>query len=94
MKAHYVTEDICLEIKQGESFLQACKRSKIPLSHSCEGMASCGTCRVIITSPTEELPERNHLEQEMADDRGFGPEERLACQMEPNKDFSFKLPYE
>ncbi len=94
MKAHYITEDLCLEIKQGESLLEACIRKKIPISHSCEGMASCGTCRVIITSDLNLLPPRNSLEQEMADDRGFKPEERLACQMEINHDFSFKLPYD
>jgi ferredoxin len=92
MKVIYDTENLDLKVKSGNHLLDICLDNKIPLSHSCEGMASCGTCRVIITSSVDDLPQTNHLEQEMASDRGFGPEERLACQLYPTKDISFKLP--
>lgn len=92
MRIHYDTDDQEWTPKNEQNLLELCIRKKIPLSHSCEGMASCGTCRVIILDGTEELPPRNNLEQEMADDRGFRPEERLACQLNLSKSFSFKLP--
>lgn len=92
MKIIYDTEDLELKFQDKSSLLDLCLKSKIPISHSCEGMASCGTCRVIIQSGLDSMPPRNHLEQEMADDRGFADNERLACQMEPTADFSFVLP--
>lgn len=92
MKIIYDTEDLDLKFKEGQSLLEICLKNKVPIDHSCEGMASCGTCRVVITEGLENLPERNMLEQEMSDDRGFKPEERLACQLEPAQSFKFKLP--
>lgn len=89
----YETEDRVLEVSKSEqSLLDICLKAKIAISHSCEGMASCGTCRVIVTENSDQLHERNHLETEMAEDRGFAPEERLACQLETNASFKFKLP--
>ena len=51
---------------------------EIEISSSCGGMGSCGTCRIHIEA--ELLPPRNELENDMAADRGFAPNERLACQ--------------
>ena len=87
MKVIYDTENLDLEARPGESLLDMCLRKKVPISHSCEGMASCGTCRVIVTDGLDSLPERNFLEQEMADDRQFEKEERLSCQLEPSAGF-------
>ena len=53
---------------------------ELSLNHSCGGMGTCGTCRVVIESETLGLPARNEIEDEMAKERGFQPEERLACQ--------------
>lgn len=92
MKVIYDTQDLELEPKEGESLLETCLRNKIDIDHSCEGMASCGTCRVLITEGSQHLPDRNSLEQEMADDRQFAKNERLACQLQGLKNFSFKLP--
>lgn len=90
----YDSEDRILNQKEGENLLETCIRNKVNISHSCEGMASCGTCRVIVTEGLEGLEHRNFLEQEMADDRKFADHERLACQIYPDKDLSFKLPHE
>ena len=94
MKIVYETEGITLNSKEGQNLLEVCISNKLPISHSCEGMASCGTCRVIVTSSLKDLPKRNFLEQEMANDRKFSPDERLACQIVPESDFKFKLPNE
>lgn len=88
----YDTDEKSLPIKKEENLLQLCLTHKIDISHECEGMASCGTCRVIIVEGIENLPERNELETEMAEDRIFKPEERLACQTSLNCSFRFRLP--
>lgn len=92
MEIRYDTLEKALTTNKEEDLLELCLKNKIPISHSCEGMASCGTCRVIITSNPDDLHPRNELEQEMADDRGFQAKERLACQLSLEKSFSFKLP--
>jgi len=92
IKFTYDTLKADLSFQDQESVLEVLIKSKVPVDHSCEGMASCGTCRILVTSGVEDLPPRNSLEQEMATDRGFEPHERLACQLCPLKPFSFKLP--
>lgn len=92
MEIVYETDNQKLKTKQESNLLELCLKNKIPLSHSCEGMASCGTCRVIITEGSSLFPKRNNLEQEMADDRSFHSDERLACQLPLCASFKFKLP--
>lgn len=92
MRVIYDTEDLDLKVGDSQSLLEICLKNKVSISHSCEGMASCGTCRVIVTDGLEKLAPRNSLEQEMADDRGFQDHERLACQCMPTSQLRFKLP--
>ena len=65
---------------QEDTILEALLKAKIPIDHSCGGMASCGTCLVEVESGLENFSDRNELEVEMAEDRKFRKEERLACQ--------------
>ena len=88
----YETEQQELKVKKEETLLEACLNNDIDIDHSCEGGASCGTCRVIIIDGLDNLHQRNSLEQEMADDRSFDPSERLACQTKLISSFKFKLP--
>lgn len=64
------------------SLLELAIRHKVPIANVCGGGASCGTCRVFVQSGVEIEP-RQEPEQAMADDRGFKPLERLACQISP-----------
>ena len=65
------TEGKVLKVENEDNLLKLCLREKIPLNHSCNGHASCGTCRVYITEGVDKLPPRNNLEQDMANDRQF-----------------------
>lgn len=67
------------------SLLELAIRHKVPISNVCGGGASCGTCRVFIKNNVAIEP-RQEPEQAMADDRGFAPYERLACQISPVPD--------
>lgn len=64
-----------------ESVWEACERLKMSLDSSCEGHGTCGTCRVYLLAGSTQPPERNEIEQEIAGDRGFTADERLACQI-------------
>lgn len=68
--------------------------NKIPLNHSCEGMGTCGTCRVIVVSGLESMKDPNEIEKEMIGSRGFSSSERLACQNLCSHDLVLKIPNE
>jgi 2Fe-2S ferredoxin len=84
-------EKTCV-IKNEESVLEVALRNDIDLPHSCGGMGSCTTCRVLVVNSPTELPERNELEQDIADMRGFRPEERLSCQLAPVAGLVVRVP--
>ncbi len=88
----YETEQQELNVDAKKSFLVNCLKNAIDIDHTCEGMASCGTCRIVVTDGLENLPPRSIPEEEMAIDRNFSPQERLACQLYTNKSFQFYLP--
>lgn len=71
------------EISKVDSVLAAALQAGIELNHSCEGMGSCTTCRIIVRKGLEKIPRRNEIEQERAEERGYSDEERLACQIKP-----------
>jgi 2Fe-2S ferredoxin len=79
-----------LKFTPGETVLEISEANRLGLAHSCGGMGSCGTCRVIVESDLARLPERTLIEQEMADDRGFQACERLACQLEAISGLRFR----
>lgn len=94
MKIIYDSEDLELKIIKGATLLEMGTKSRVPIPHVCGGMASCGTCRVVILEGLDDLHPRNELEQSMADDRGYRNDERLACQIHPCKNLRFKMPFE
>ena len=75
-----------VELGLEESLLELAIKNNIAIAHSCGGMGTCGTCRVEIQSPIADLAERNQIEQEMATDRAYAPQVRLACQLTPHSD--------
>ncbi len=77
----FLPENISAQLTIGATVLELAERNGVKLNHSCGGMGSCGTCRVWIKSDLTPLPPRNEVEAQMAADRGFASEERLACQL-------------
>ncbi len=74
-----------------KSLLQLAIDNDIPLNHSCGGFGTCGTCRVLVDNHVD-LPARNPIEQEMAKDRGFQDNERLACQTKCDRPITTTIP--
>lgn len=81
IQLHFLPDERRVYLKsENESILGVALRNKISISHTCGGNATCGTCLVVVEQGLEELSSRNEWEQEMADERGYNDNERLACQ--------------
>jgi 2Fe-2S ferredoxin len=88
----YVNEARIVLASHGESILEAAINAGIELSHACGAMGTCGTCRVFVGNGQGSLSPRNKVESEMAADRGFTEDERLACQTLAVAGVQFKRP--
>lgn len=73
-------ENRIVHASHGDTILEAILDAGLELNHSCGGMGTCGTCRIFVLQGLELLSERNIPESEIAQDRNFLHEERLACQ--------------
>ncbi len=74
------------------SLLELALANGIKLNHSCGGHGTCGTCRIFIRSDLEKLTSRNEIESEMAVERDFADNERLACQLSPGDELIVEVP--
>lgn len=82
--------EFCAE--PGDSVLDVAQKNNVPLNDSCGGGGTCGTCLVIVASDLSDLPLRNDIEKEMAEDRGFEANERQGCQLLAYDNLKVKLP--
>lgn len=96
MKQKFICGESSYEIvvRQGETLLDLAKRGKIPIHHSCGGMGTCGTCRIVVRQGLHGMAVSNEIERELIQDRGFKPEERLACQNYPSEGLVVEVPSE
>lgn len=79
---YYENRGVEVGFQSGMTVLEALTEAGYEISHSCGGMASCGTCRVTASvSGGAVLPVRNDLEQELADAMEYAESERLSCQL-------------
>jgi len=85
------SEKTCV-VKGEESVLEVALRHDVDLAHSCGGMGSCTTCKVIVVRHEGELPPRNEMEQDVSDMYGLRDEERLACQLPPLPGLVVRVP--
>jgi len=77
---------------QSDNLLNSLVQNKIPISHSCGGNGTCGTCRVIILKSGEKLEAPHEIENEMIRERHFHANERLSCQIKPVDQLEIQLP--
>ncbi len=75
---------------EGQSLLEVCRRNDLPIATSCGGMGTCTTCRIRAVSGP--WPQRTPIEQEIADERGYSEQERLACQVPAAEGLVFEIP--
>lgn len=89
---HFLPSDRSLKVHRASSVLEVAIRGGLEIPHSCGGMGSCTTCRVFVESCAGPLPERNELELEIAETRGFAENERLSCQLPPLENLVVRIP--
>lgn len=88
----FLPHNIEVPLEDGCSILELALKNGIEIDHSCGGMGSCTTCRVIVEKPVDNLPPRTDLEFEIASDRGFKDNERLSCQVVPGSNWTVRIP--
>jgi 2Fe-2S ferredoxin len=84
---------VALPSQKLTTILELALNEKLDLDNSCDGNGTCGTCLVLVSMEDgSKLPKRNEIEQEMAADRGFLENQRLACQMYAASGMKVKIP--
>lgn len=88
----FLSEPEPIAYTQGETILEAALKNNVNLDHECDGMGTCGTCRVFVRSGLERLGKRNGIENEKAEILGYKPYERLACQNKCVEGLELEIP--
>jgi class 3 adenylate cyclase/nitrite reductase/ring-hydroxylating ferredoxin subunit len=79
-----------IECNDGESVLEASRRAHLPIAHACGGKAKCSTCRIWILEGADACPERTELEMQLTNRLRLGDNVRLACQLRPVGNITFR----
>ena len=74
-----------VEIKDGQSILEASLSADIPHYHTCGGRAECSTCRILVLEGMENLSPINEKEHNLRLKKNFAENVRLACQTKVKK---------
>ena len=88
----FLADGRIVRASQEQSILGALIQAKVDINHSCGGFGTCGTCLVRVVAGGESLAPRGEIEAEMATDRNFCADERLACQINPCQGLSIEIP--
>jgi adenylate cyclase len=68
------------EAMANETVLDAGRRADVPIGNSCGSVGVCGRCVVRVVAGAENLSAPTMIELRVSAQRGFAPDERLACQ--------------
>ena len=69
-----------IESNLRKTLLEVFNQNRVKISQSCGGMGTCGTCRIVVHEGLEKLVQKNEIEEEVSESRGWEKNERLACQ--------------
>ncbi|NRG18397.1 2Fe-2S iron-sulfur cluster binding domain-containing protein [Rhizobiales bacterium] len=83
-------DNVSFICEDGESVLAAALRAGLPIANACGGIAKCSTCRIWILNGGEHCPDRVGAELELSEKLRLGPRIRLACQLRPSGDVTFR----
>jgi 2Fe-2S ferredoxin len=78
---------LVVDVKRGESILDAAEECGARVGHACGGNLACSTCHCYVQQGLESLPEIADKENDIMD-KAFDvrPESRLACQARVGED--------
>ena len=83
-------DNITIDCATGESVLEAARRGHLAIAHACGGKAKCSTCRIWILTGAEACPPKESPERELTGRLGLTGDIRLACQLRPTSDITFR----
>ena len=83
-------DNILIDCAAGELVLEASRRAHLPIAHACGGKAKCSTCRVWILEGVDFCPAQAGVERELTSRLGLSDDIRLACQLRPTGDITFR----
>ena len=83
-------DNITIDCATGKSVLEAAHRGHLAIAHACGGKAKCSTCRIWILTGAEACPPKESLERELTGRLGLTGDIRLACQLRPTGDITFR----
>lgn len=76
---------VSFEAVTGLTLLEMARENNIPHANICRGRGRCGTCRVRVLSGESTLAPAGKTEAKVLKRWHAGPNERLACQLKPQK---------
>jgi 2Fe-2S ferredoxin len=87
------SEPIEVEVRKGDTILDAALDNDISLHHNCGAVLACSTCQVYVTKGMDTLPEISDAEEDFID-RAVNPKlnSRLACQCKISADVEVTIP--
>ncbi len=83
-------DNVAIDCAKGETVLEAGRRAHLPIAHACGGKAKCSTCRIWILDGAEACPKKETLERELTGRLALTDDIRLACQLRPTGDITFR----
>jgi adenylate cyclase len=78
-------------LRPGSTLLEASRENRIPHPSICGGRARCSTCRVLVLSGLQTLPEPGPAEQALLDRISAPKSVRLACQIRPTSELAVQI---
>jgi len=80
MRVTFVPLGCAADTHPGETVLDAARRVGAPLGNSCGAVGICARCRIRVIEGAAQLAPPTAIEARISSQRGFAPDERLACQ--------------
>jgi ferredoxin len=80
MRVTFIPLGTAVAAMPNETLLDAARRADAPIGNSCGGVGVCGRCCLRVLAGAENLSAPTMIELRVSAQRGFGADERLACQ--------------
>ena len=81
MKIKFVPQDIEVEVESSKSVLEISRELGFNIQSSCNGMCSCGDCRVFVKQGSTNLLSPSNKELKLIGEGHYLDQRRLACQL-------------
>ncbi len=80
-----------VDVRPGTTLLEASRENRIPHPSQCGGRGRCSTCRVLVLSGLESLPEPSAIERRILTKISAPSRVRLACQIRPTQPLTVQI---